>query len=57
MKEALERGRDLGMEAYEPFGIIKCRNPILGQVRASGVGGMAGDAGRSSTWKSKQAKM
>lgn len=57
MEEALEGGRELGVGAYEPFGIIKSRNPILGQVCICGVGGMAGDAGRSSTWKSKQAKM
>ena len=57
MQEAFEGVRELGVEAYEPFGIIKGRNPILGPVRVCGVGGMAADAGRSSTWKSKQAKM
>ena len=57
MENALEGGREPGMEAYELFGIIKGRNPISGQVHVCGVGVMAGDAGRSSIRKSKEAKM
>lgn len=45
------------MEAFETFGIIKGRKPILRQVHVYGVGGMVGNAGRSSIWKSKQAKI